>query len=86
MTYTHATPGDRRDRRSPLPVVDAGYESRSIALSSNLHPAGFDAPGHRREGDDATGPMSYGQNPWPPLGCAVGHQRAGPLSVTGTSH
>lgn len=27
--------------------------------------------------------MSYGQNPWPPLGSSVGHQRAGLLSVTG---
>ena len=23
-------------------VIDAAYETRSIALSSNLHPAGFD--------------------------------------------
>ena len=23
-------------------IVDAGYEKRSIALSSNLHPSGFD--------------------------------------------
>jgi hypothetical protein len=27
--------------------------------------------------------MSYGQNPWPPLGSSVGHERAGLLSVTG---
>jgi len=24
------------------PLVDAAYEKRSIAISSNLHPAGFD--------------------------------------------
>ena len=34
--------GRHRDRRSALPPVDAAYEKRSIALSSNLHPAGFD--------------------------------------------
>lgn len=28
-------------------VVDAAYEKRSIALSSNLHPAGFDALMHK---------------------------------------
>jgi hypothetical protein len=33
-------------------VVDACYETRSLAVSSNLHPAGFDElmlkdPGHR---------------------------------------
>jgi len=27
--------------------------------------------------------MSYGQNPWPPLGSSIGHERAGLLSVTG---
>jgi DNA replication protein DnaC len=25
-------------------VVDAAYEKRSIALTSNIHPAGFDEP------------------------------------------
>lgn len=27
--------------------------------------------------------MNYGQNPWPPLGSSVGHERAGLLSATG---
>jgi hypothetical protein len=94
-------------------VVDAAYEKRCIALSSNLHPAGFDelvpktianatvdrlmhqAHVVLTAGDnirltqargDAPDPMNHGQNPWPPLGSPVGHERAGPLSVNGDGH
>ena len=35
-------PGLRRRRRRPVPRVDAAYEKRSIAISSNIHPSGFD--------------------------------------------
>jgi len=31
-----------RDRRHLYRLVDAAYEKRSVALSSNLHPAAFD--------------------------------------------
>jgi len=36
------TIGVRQSGVLPYRVVDAAYEKRSIALSSNLHPAGFD--------------------------------------------
>jgi hypothetical protein len=37
-----AAAGLPRRRRRLYRIVDAAYEKRSIALSSNLHPAGFD--------------------------------------------
>jgi len=38
----HLTATLRAEPRTLNRVVDAAYEKRSIALSSNLHPAGFD--------------------------------------------
>jgi hypothetical protein len=41
QTHRHAA-RQRRRGRGVLPLIDAAYERRSVAVTSNLHPAGFD--------------------------------------------
>ena len=67
--------GDRQRHRRPAhtPRTRRAHRQRQ-------HPT---HPGHRRQGGHAPGHLDYGQNTWPPLGTSVGHDRAGPLAITG---